>query len=394
MTTRRRRPTGGSSSSGSSNTPDTTTRRPTGGPGGDGVGVDTDRIDTMADRLGNTGGRVDNVGTTLDGIDVGPQSMGVVGSSFTGAAQAHVQTARQHVTRTRQAVDNAQAGTSSTARSYRDTEATNAENLGGIDTTTDVPTARGDSTTTPSSSSDEGGGSNNPPPSRTDQPASPPSTDSGGSGNQPPSRRDAPPSDDDGGDGRDNRDDNRDDGRDENRDEDPLPRRPKDPNEPHPELTPEERAALDRHLAQLERDDPERFAELSKDPDHNGKVTKGSKDEARIAMDLHERGEGPFAGDYRRPDGPGQGDFVDSDGKAQDMKGAHSDWPPEVPEHVRERPFPNAYNETDFRETVEGQFDRGRDVVVDTRNANQHDIDEMRRIVEEEGWGGRITWYP
>jgi len=343
MTTRRRRPTGGTSSSGS-NTPETTTRRPT-----------------------------------------------VVGFSFTGAAQAHVRTARQHVTRTRQAVDNAQTGTSNTARTYRDTEATNTENLGGIDTTTDVPTARGDqSTTTPSGSTggdgnDGGGGSNNPPPSRTDQPANPPSTDSGGSGNEPPSRRDAPPSDDDGPD---------DDGPDENRDEDPLPRRPTDPREPHPELTPEERAALDRHLAQLEQDDPERFAELSKDPDHNGKVTKGSQDEARIAMDLHERGEGPFAGDYRRPDGPGQGDFIDSDGKAQDMKGAHSDWPPEVPEHVRERPFPNAYNEADFRETVEGQFDRGRDVVVDTRNANQNDIDEMRRIVEEEGWGGRITWYP
>jgi hypothetical protein len=149
MTPRRRHNTGGSSSHHDTDTPDPT-RRPSGGTDGDGVDVDTDGIDSMAGRLDNTGGRVDAVGTTVGDINVGPQSMGVVGSGFTGATQTHLQSARQQVVRTRQAVQNAQAGTSATARNYRDTDTTNAQNLGGIDTSTDVPTARGGSTTTPS----------------------------------------------------------------------------------------------------------------------------------------------------------------------------------------------------------------------------------------------------
>lgn len=166
MTTRRRRTTSSSSSS-RPDTGSTTTRRPDstgGGPGGDGVNVSTDGIDTMAGRLGNTGGRVDAVGTTLDGINVGPQSMGIIGSGFTGAAQSHVSTARQHVTRTRSAVQNAQDGTTATADTYRTTDTNNATNLGGIDTETDVPTARGgDTTTTPSSTTGDTGGTSDPP---------------------------------------------------------------------------------------------------------------------------------------------------------------------------------------------------------------------------------------
>ena len=148
MTPRRRRP--GGSSSGGDGGPGTT-RRPsgTGGPGGNGVDVDTDGIDTMAGRLQNTGGRVDAVGTTLDGVNVGPQSMGLIGSGFTGAAQTHVQTARQHVTRTRQAVDQAQQGTTATAQTYRDTDTTNAQNLGGLGTDTTPPTTNPAGTTTP-----------------------------------------------------------------------------------------------------------------------------------------------------------------------------------------------------------------------------------------------------
>ncbi|HEY0453442.1 hypothetical protein [Actinophytocola sp.] len=383
--TPRRRHHGGSSSQ--HDTPDPSTRRPAGGTGGDGVTVDTDGIDTMAGRLDDTAGRVDDIGGRVERVDVGPQSMGMLGSGFTGAARTHLGKARALLARVKERIGHAREGTKATAQTYRDTDRTNAENLARPDAETDVTPARGNDTTTPSGTTDPPGGTTTrppatndqtPPPGRTDQPANQPATqppDSGGSGNEPPGHRQDPPASDDGGDN-------------------PLPRRPKNPREPHPELTPEEKAALNQRLTQLEKENPEKFAELAKDPDHNNKVTKGSRDEARIAMDLHERGQGPFAGDYRRPDGPGQGDFIGGNGRPQDMKGAHSDWPPEVPEHVRQRPFPNAYNEADFRETVEGQFDRGRDVVVDTRNANQHDIDEMRRIVEEEGWGDRITWYP
>jgi RHS repeat-associated protein len=151
MTPRRRHPSGGTSSGGSDSGSSGTPKRPSSGTGRTGVDVSTDGIDTMAGRLRETGGRVDAVGTTLGGINVGPQSMGIVGGSFTGAAQSHVTTAKQHVTRTREAVQHAEDGTRTTAQSYRDTEATNAANLGNIQTDTDIPTTTRDTgATTPS----------------------------------------------------------------------------------------------------------------------------------------------------------------------------------------------------------------------------------------------------
>ncbi|MPZ83009.1 MAG: hypothetical protein GEV28_22500 [Actinophytocola sp.] len=161
--------------------PDAGARSPAGG--GPGVEISPDSLDGMAGRLGNTGGRVDAVGSTLDGVDVGPQSMGLVGSGFTGAAQSHVQTARQHVTKTRQAVQQAQDGTSATARTYRDTDTNNAESLGDIDTDGNTPTPRGGESTTPSSATDTGGGgSSTPPPARGGNDGPPPSGGDGGSG--------------------------------------------------------------------------------------------------------------------------------------------------------------------------------------------------------------------
>jgi uncharacterized protein YukE len=171
-----------------------------------------------------------------------------------------------------------------------------------------------------------------------------------------------------------------------------LPRRPKDLAEPHPELTPAERQALDQHHSDLEAKNPEKFSETNGDPDHNGKVRKHSEDEARIALDLQERGD--FDSGYHRPTGPGQGDFITGDGTHWDMKSVHSDWPPGVPDDVRARPYPNGYNEADFRATVTDQFGKGRNVVLDTRNASDAHIADMVRIVKEEGWGGRIIWYP
>ncbi|HEX2134106.1 MAG TPA: WXG100 family type VII secretion target [Actinophytocola sp.] len=366
MTPRPRR-TGGGGDTG----PNTTNHGDDGSPpssgssgssGGDGVHVDPDSIDGMAGRLGNTGGRVDSVGSTLDGVNVGPQSMGIVGSSFTGAAQSHVDTARQHLTRTREAVQNAQDGTRRTAQNYRDTDAANATNLSSIDTDGSPPPQTGPSgTTTPSGS----GPSSTTPSSTTPPPDSP-----GQSGDQPGGGQPG------GG--------------------QPVAPPPRDTSRPHAPLTPEQQSDLGRQRTELEQRNQQRFDELKRDPDHNDKVNKNSMEEARTALDLERRGEEGFAdGNYRRPDGPGQGEFIDSNGKHWDIKGIHSDWPPGVPEQVRNsRPFPNAYTEQDFRDTLTDQFSKDRGVIVDTRNADQAAIDNMREVVEREGWGDRVIWYP
>ncbi|MCT2586708.1 WXG100 family type VII secretion target [Actinophytocola gossypii] len=360
-----RRPRGGSDGGRPSDTPsnhgDDGSPPTTGGSGGDGVHVDPDSIDGMAGRLGNTGGRVDSVGSTLDGINVGPQSMGIVGSTFTGAAQQHVRNAREQVTRTREAVRNAQDGTRQTAQTYRDTDAANASDLSSIDTDPGTPTPPTGSTT----------------PSGTDQGGS-----TSPSGTSPPPQTSTPPGDSPGGD--------------QPGGGQPVSPPPSRPTGPHAPLTPEQQADLGRQRTELEQNNQQRFDELKRDPDHNNKVNKNSMEEARTALDLERRGEEGFGdGGYRRPDGPGQGEFIDSNGRHWDIKGIHSDWPPGVPEQVRNsRPFPNAYSEQDFRDTLTDQFGKGRGVIVDTRNADQAAIDNMREVVEREGWGDNVIWYP
>jgi uncharacterized protein YukE len=199
---------GGSTTHHDTDTPDATTQHPGGGSGGD-LDVDTDHIDTMAGRLDSTGGRVESVGTMVGNVNVGQQSMGVVGSGFTGAAQTHLQATRQQVVRTRQAVQNAQAGTSSTARSYADTDTTNARNLSDLDTTTDVPRTNDPGQTTPGAAAPSGTATHTPPtthdgggpPARTDtQPPASISDRLGGGGDDGPPPDRTRPAGDDGGD--------------------------------------------------------------------------------------------------------------------------------------------------------------------------------------------------
>ncbi|MEU4802746.1 hypothetical protein [Actinosynnema sp. NPDC023587] len=238
----------------------------------------------------------------------------------------------------------------------------NTSTSGTTGGTVDAPPRPTGGDTTPSSG---GSGSN------------PPTDGSGGGSNKPPGGDNPPPTPGDPN-------------------PHPLNRRPVDPKQPHPEMTPAEKAALDKHLKELEARNPERFKELEKDPDHNGKAREPSRDEARLALDLEQRGYGPF----ERPTGPdgklipAQGDFVDASGQRWDAKSINSDWPPGVPEDIRKNPYRNGYNEAWLEKTVQTQFDLERNVILDTRNANAADIESVRALVERKGWGDRIIFYP
>lgn len=166
MTPRRRRPGTGSSDS-SGQTPSPETRRPTGGTGTSGTGVDPDNIDTMAGRLDATETKVGAVGGRVERVDVGQGSMGVVGSGFTGAARTHLTNAKALIQRVRDRVGQAREGTRATARQYRDTEAANAERVGGIESRSDIPrTGTAGQHTTPSATTTPGGTAQPPPTTR------------------------------------------------------------------------------------------------------------------------------------------------------------------------------------------------------------------------------------
>ncbi|MEV5318697.1 hypothetical protein AB0K92_13770 [Streptomyces sp. NPDC052687] len=168
-------------------------------------------------------------------------------------------------------------------------------------------------------------------------------------------------------------------------------------NEPLPELTPEERADHWVHLEQVEARSPQEFDALQRDPDKNGGISEPSKDEARVGLDLREQGRLPK--DIRRPTEADQGEFYSpSTGRHYDIKGVHSDWPPFNNVRDKSQPFKGAYDPAKngrwVKKLEEQIVEKRRIVILDVRNANQAAIDDIKSIVEKNGWEDDVIWYP
>ncbi|MER5812492.1 hypothetical protein ABT143_30635, partial [Streptomyces sp. NPDC002033] len=170
-----------------------------------------------------------------------------------------------------------------------------------------------------------------------------------------------------------------------------------DGSSPSHELSPDEKVALNEHHSDLEQRYADDFDELKHDPDHKGKVAPSEMDEARVALDLRERGALPA--DIQRPPGNNQGDlYAPGTGEFYDIKGVHSDWPPLNDARNKSMPFKNAYdpaNNQRWVDTLNKQIvTRKRIVILDMRNANQAAIDDLKAIVDRHGWSDRVVWYP
>ncbi|NUT46636.1 MAG: hypothetical protein HOV94_04835 [Saccharothrix sp.] len=186
-----------------------------------------------------------------------------------------------------------------------------------------------------------------------------PSAGGGGQGDQPPPGGTNPPPPGSGGAPR------------------PPSRRP-DLDRPHRQLTKAEFDGLQQHLDELARKHPERYQATIRDPDHKGPaaVGTGPQEEAKIALDLWERGQ--FTDDYARPTEKGNGDFLDNN-KKWDLK----------------RPR-DPFVDNEFTSMLGAQIvQRKREVVIDTRFSSQADIDRMARIVQgDDRWRDHVIWYP
>ncbi|MFF4578318.1 hypothetical protein ACFY15_07960 [Streptomyces sp. NPDC001373] len=168
-------------------------------------------------------------------------------------------------------------------------------------------------------------------------------------------------------------------------------------NAPPNELSKQQRAELDEHLADLEKQHADDFNELKHDLDHKGKVAPSEMDEARVALDLREMGRVPS--DIQRPPTANSGDlYSPGTGEFYDIKGVHSDWPPLNDARDKSMPFKGAYdpaNNQGWVNKIRKQIEvNKRIVILDVRNANQAAIDDLRAIVEQHGWSGRVVWYP
>ncbi|QQC89030.1 hypothetical protein [Streptomyces alfalfae] len=168
-------------------------------------------------------------------------------------------------------------------------------------------------------------------------------------------------------------------------------------NGPPSELSPEQRAVHEGRLRDLAQHHSDDFEQLKQDPDHKGKVKPSEMDEARVALDLREKGKVPD--DIQRPPGANQGDlYSPGTGEFYDIKGVHSDWPPLNNVRDKSLPFKGAYdpanNERWVRKLEDQIVTRQRMVILDMRNANQAAIDDVKAIVEQHGWSDRVVWYP
>ncbi|MET9923040.1 hypothetical protein ABZZ04_39165, partial [Streptomyces sp. NPDC006435] len=168
-------------------------------------------------------------------------------------------------------------------------------------------------------------------------------------------------------------------------------------NDPLPELTPQERADHWGHLDEVEQRSPDDFDDLQRDPDKNGGISEPSKDEARVGLDLRETGRLPD--DIQRPTQADRGEFYSpSADKYYDIKGVHSDWPPFNNVRDKSQPFKGAYDPANngkwVKKLSEQIVEKHRIVILDMRNASQAAIDDVKGIVERNGWEDDVIWYP
>jgi hypothetical protein len=168
-------------------------------------------------------------------------------------------------------------------------------------------------------------------------------------------------------------------------------------NEPLPELTAQERADHWSHLDVVEQRNLDDFDHLQRDPDKNGGISEPSKDEARVGLDLREQDRLPD--DIQRPTEADRGEFYSpATGRYYDIKGVHSDWPPFNNVRDKSQPFRGAYNPSNngrwVKKLSEQIADKGRIVILDVRNANQVAINDIKSIVQKNGWEDDVIWYP
>jgi hypothetical protein len=146
----------------------------------------------------------------------------------------------------------------------------------------------------------------------------------------------------------------------------------------------------------LQDANPERFDELSRDPDHKGEVTDQSRDEARTGIDMEHRGTLPEG--FTRPDRGGEGEFVWKDPKTgkityyhvktfRDFDPADASAPPKPGMGVTVKAA---------EKMLVRQIDwAGRKVVLDTRYLNQNSIDLLHQVVNSNPkWMDNVIWHP
>ena len=141
-----------------------------------------------------------------------------------------------------------------------------------------------------------------------------------------------------------------------------------------------EGGAEDEAAAQAEAEQ-QRLQELAKDPDHGGKITPGSMQEARAARGLEQSGDLP--GPVERAPSGGA-DFIDGTGQEWDVKGFRSDFPPGR----------GGYDFATSMEKIGNELGQGENVILDRTNLTEAAVSELKAAIDAAGWSGKVLWWP
>lgn len=126
------------------------------------------------------------------------------------------------------------------------------------------------------------------------------------------------------------------------------------------------------------KSNPDDFIKLAEDAAHNGKINYKSLYEAHIGASLKESKR--LSPPVVRSTDP-KVEFVDGNNVNWDIKSYNSK-------------YPNGYSTEGARRGIEKEFKNNENVILDTTDMNQADIADLRNLVQTEGWGDKIIWFP
>jgi hypothetical protein len=122
--------------------------------------------------------------------------------------------------------------------------------------------------------------------------------------------------------------------------------------------------------------------ELALDPAIGRRSTHKTEAEREAALGLEARNAIP--GPIERDPNPAGGDFIDGTGQVWDVKTFNSNYSP------RKGGFtPEAAEKSMLKD-----LNRGENIILDTRNLSNQHMHELRNLVTQKGWEGRVEWWP
>ncbi|WP_143021455.1 hypothetical protein [Prauserella marina] len=177
----------------------------------------------------------------------------------------------------------------------------------------------------------------------------------------------------------------------------PLPRRPADRHQPHPELTEQEFADLEAYQLRLRAENQELFDLLRMDPDTGYSTSPRTDAEVDVALGLLT--DGAIGGPLERPRPNTSGDFVTIGERNRvattyELKGVVTRYPKWIKK--TSRPFPGGYHASPakFEAKIRQILAVGDVPVIDTTYADQAALDDLMRRITANNWTDDIVFYP